>query len=115
MISKIEKRKRRAKKIRKKILSRSQLPRLSVFRSLKYIYAQIIDDTKGQTIVSATEKELKGARGTKSERARMVGKMLAEKAIKKGIKRVVFDRGGYLFHGRVKALVQGAQEGGLSV
>jgi len=115
MISKIEKRERRAKKVRRKILPMPNLPRLSVFRSSKYLYVQIIDDQKGETLASATEKELADNKGTKSERAKKIGLILAEKAKKLGIKKVVFDRDGYLYHGRVKALAQGAKEGGLNV
>lgn len=109
-----DRRKRRAKSIRKKILRSSSRPRLSVFRSSRYIYAQIIDDKKQHTLVSATEKELKDTAGNKSERAKKVGLLLAQKAGKLGIKSVVFDRNGYLYHGRVKALAEGAREGGLN-
>jgi len=114
MISKIEKRKRRTKKVRKRILRTSNLPRLSVFRSSKYIYAQIIDDRQGKTLVSATEKELTDKQGTKTDRAERLGLILANKAKVLGIKKVVFDRNGYLYHGRVKALAQGARKGGLN-
>lgn len=87
--------------------------RLSVFRSNKYISAQIIDDTKGETLVSVSEKELKEAKGTKTERAKNLGFILAKKARDKKISKVVFDRGEFAYHGRVKALAQGAREGGL--
>jgi len=104
-------------RIRKKIRGNAERPRLNVFRSLKHIYAQIIDDQKGYTLVSSStlDKELKEAiKGlNKTEAARMVGKRIASLAIEKGIKKVVFDRGGYLYHGRVKALAEGAREGGL--
>jgi large subunit ribosomal protein L18 len=92
--------------------------RLSVFRSSKHIYAQLIDDAKGQTIASASslEKEMREGLKTGADiaAAKAVGKRLAERASAKGIKQVVFDRGGYLYHGRVKALADGAREGGLS-
>lgn len=90
--------------------------RLAVFRSNKYIYAQIIDDEKGHTLVAASEKDLKLKKGeklTKTQRARMVGKILAEKAVGKKIFYVWFDRRKYKYHGRVKALAEGAREGGL--
>jgi large subunit ribosomal protein L18 len=92
-------------------------PRLSVFRSSKHIYAQVIDDAKGQTLVAASsvEKEVRagGKTGANIEAAKAVGKRLAERAKQKGVKQVVFDRGGYLYHGRVKALADAAREGGL--
>lgn len=88
--------------------------RLSVFRSNKYIYGQIIDDKVGKTLAAVSDKDLaKGTKGTRVEKARMVGKILAEKVSKKDIKEVVFDRGRYKYHGRVKALAEGAREGGL--
>jgi large subunit ribosomal protein L18 len=93
-------------------------PRLSVFRSSKHIYAQVIDDTKGETLASASslEKEMRGGgnTGANIDAAKAVGKLLAERAVKKGIKEVVFDRGSYLYHGRVKALADAARESGLS-
>jgi large subunit ribosomal protein L18 len=93
-------------------------PRLSVFRSSKHIYAQVIDDQKGETIASASsmEKEMRaaGSTGADMDAAKAVGKLLAERAVKAGIKEVVFDRGGYLYHGRVKALADAARESGLS-
>jgi large subunit ribosomal protein L18 len=92
-------------------------PRLSVFRSSKQIYAQVIDDTKGVTLVAASsiEKDLKGSlkTGADVDAAKAIGKLLAERAVKAGVKHVVFDRGAYLYHGRVKALADGAREGGL--
>lgn len=93
----------------------AERPRISVFRSNKEIYAQIIDDSKGITLLSASsrEKALSSISGTKTEVATAVGKALAEKATKAGIESVVFDRNGYLYHGRVKALAEGAREGGL--
>lgn len=108
------------KKIRrkKKIFGSSERPRLVVFRSLKYIYGQIIDDEKGVTLVGASNlskevrDQLKEAK-TKVEQSRIVGKFLAQKAIEKNIKKIVFDRNGYRYHGRVKAFAEGAREGGL--
>jgi large subunit ribosomal protein L18 len=92
-------------------------PRLSVFRSSKHIYAQVIDDAKGETLVAASsiEKDVRagGKSGANIEAAKAVGKRLAERAKEKGVKAVVFDRGGYLYHGRVKALADAAREGGL--
>ncbi len=117
MISKLDKNKariKRHKRIRNRIQGTSELPRLNVFRSSKNIYAQIIDDDKGFTLVSASslDKEF-GGRGGNKEGARKVGMILAEKALVKDIREVVFDRGGYIFHGRVKELAEGAREGGL--
>jgi large subunit ribosomal protein L18 len=93
-------------------------PRLSVFRSSKHIYAQIIDDVKGQTLASASsmEKTMRdgGKTGANIDAAKAVGKLVAERAVEKGVKEVVFDRGRYLYHGRVKALADAAREGGLS-
>lgn len=106
---------RRAKikrRIRKTISGTTAMPRLSVFRSNKQIYAQIIDDTTGTTLVSASSYTDK-ATGTKTEQAMKVGKEVAEKAVKAGIEKVVFDRNGYLYHGRVKSLADSAREGGL--
>jgi large subunit ribosomal protein L18 len=99
--------------IRRKISGTTLKPRLSVYRSNKAIYAQIIDDLTGHTIVSASSQELKSAKGTKVEISKSVGQKLAEKASSNGISEVTFDRGGYLYHGRVKALAEGAREGGL--
>ncbi len=109
---------RRAKikrRIRKKISGTPNMPRLSVFRSNKQIYAQIIDDTTGTTLVSASSYKNKAAKGSKSEVAAIVGKEVAEKAKKAGIETVVFDRNGYLYHGRVKSLADSAREGGLKL
>jgi large subunit ribosomal protein L18 len=100
------------KKIRSKISGTATKPRLSVFRSNKAIYAQVIDDTKGTTIVSASSATLND-KVTKVEASTIVGKTIAEKAISAGITEVVFDRGGYLYHGRIKSLADGAREGGL--
>lgn len=104
---------RRTKRVRRKILAIKKYPRLSVFRSNKYIYVQIIDDRTGKTLLSTSEKELEGQKLTKVEKARLVGKKLAETAKKKKILSVVFDKGHYKFHGRIKALAEGAREGGL--
>ena len=120
MINKIDKneeRKVRHKRVRRKISGTSDRPRLCVYRSLNQIYAQIIDDTKGQTIVSASsiESEIKSlCQGkSKSEQAKIVGEELAKRALKKKISEVVFDRGGYIYIGRVQTLADGAREAGL--
>ena len=112
---KVLKRKKRHRRIRKRVQGTSERPRLCVFRSHKHIYAQIIDDTQGRTLVSCSDLELqiKKAGPGKVGKAFEVGKLLAQKALEKGIKRVVFDRAGYKYHGRVKALAEGAREGGL--
>ncbi|HEY8400708.1 MAG TPA: 50S ribosomal protein L18 [Cytophagaceae bacterium] len=99
--------------IRKKISGTNSKPRLSVFRSNRGIYVQLIDDVQGQTLVSASSAEIQSVKGTKTELSKVVGQKLAEKALSNGITEVVFDRGGYLYHGRVKALAEGAREGGL--
>ncbi len=113
-----ERRLRRKRRIRNKIIRHSDRLRLNVYRSLKHIYAQIIDDRKGHTLVSASTvdreiremvKDVKG----KVEQSRIVGKVLAQRALEAGIKQVAFDRNGYKYHGRVKALADGAREGGL--
>lgn len=105
---------KRHQRVRKNISGTAERPRLNVFRSLNNIYAQIIDDVKGVTLVSASslDKEFESYGGN-IEAAKAVGKAVAEKAIAAGIKSVVFDRGGYLYHGRVAALAEGAREGGL--
>lgn len=110
-----ERRQRIKYRIRKKLKGTSERPRLCVFRSNSQIYAQIIDDTSGKTLVTASsmEKALKGFKGTKTEKSVAVGKLIAEKAKQKGIQSVVFDRNGFLYHGRVKALADAAREGGL--
>jgi large subunit ribosomal protein L18 len=100
--------------IRKKISGSALKPRLSVFRSNTGIYAQLINDETGVTIASSSSQELKTEKGTKSQISALVGKKLAEKAAAAGIKEVTFDRGGFLYHGRVKALADGAREGGLN-
>lgn len=114
-LTKTERRDRIRKRIRKISFGTAERPRLSVYRSNKEIYAQVIDDNEGKTLVSASsrDKELSKAKGTKTEIAALVGKALAEKAKKAGIEAVAFDRGGNLYHGRVKSLAEGAREGGL--
>ena len=103
------------KRIRKKISGTTERPRLAVFRSLNHIYAQIIDDSKGETLAAAstTESEFRGKSGGNVEAAKAIGKLIAERAKEKGISRVVFDRGGYIYHGRVLTLAQAAREAGL--
>lgn len=111
---KINKRQIRHKRVRAKILGTKERPRLSVFRSNKYIYAQLIDDKTGKKIIFANETELKEKnKATKTEKAHCLGELLAKKAMDNKIKKVVFDRGGYKYHGRVKALADGARKGGL--
>lgn len=108
-------RERRRRRIRKKVKGTAERPRLSVFRSNRHIYAQIIDDQRGYTLASAStmEKGLDLAGKEKSEQAREVGRLIAERARQAGVETVVFDRGGNLYHGRVKALAEAAREGGL--
>ena len=101
------------KRIRKSIKGTAECPRLSVFRSNKQIYAQIIDDISGNTLVAASSRELKDTKAKKAEIAGMVGKMIGEKAVNSGISKIKFDRGGYLYHGRVKSLADGARNAGL--
>ena len=105
---------KRHKRVRSKVSGTPERPRLSVFRSEKHIYCQIIDDTKGVTLCSAStvEKDFEGL-GSNKTAANKVGKMVAERALEKGITTVVFDRGGNIYHGRVQALAEGAREGGL--
>ncbi len=117
-IQKIKKEKkiRRHKRKRSKIIGTNERPRLSVFRSNIHIYCQLIDDNKGETLAFANDIEIKGKDSSKANRkdkAFLVGKLIAEKAQKKGIKKVVFDTGGFKYHGRVKALAEGARQGGL--
>lgn len=106
---------KRRVRIRAKIRGTSKRPRLSVFRSSKHIYAQLVDDIGGETLVAASDHDLnkEDAKKTKMEIATGVGRVLAEKASKVGIRKVVFDRGGYEYHGRVRALAEGARKGGL--
>jgi large subunit ribosomal protein L18 len=110
-------RSRRRRRVRKKIFGTAARPRLNVFRSLNHIYAQIIDDAQGTTMLSASSlsTELRGdlPRSGNKEAAAAVGKLIAQKAMQKGIKKGVFDRAGYIYHGRIKALADAAREGGL--
>ena len=108
-------RERRKLRIRNKVSGTTERPRLSVFRSAGHIYAQVIDDVKGVSIahVSSLSKELKGGKGTKSDMAKAVGKSIAAMLKTKGVEKVVFDRNGYMYHGRIKALADGAREAGL--
>jgi large subunit ribosomal protein L18 len=110
-------RKRRHRRVRKSVSGTTERPRLNVFRSLRHIYAQIINDEVGNTLVSASTldaevmEQIDGM--DKTSQARVVGKVLAERALAQGVSRIVFDRGGYRYHGRVKALAEGSREGGL--
>lgn len=115
-LSKEERRQRIKYRIRKTVKGTSDSPRLCVFRSNNEIYAQLIDDKAGKTLMSASsgDKTVKAAKTNKSEKAKMVGKIIAEKAVSAGISSVIFDRNGYLYHGRVKSLADGAREGGLN-
>ena len=100
-------------RIRKKLAGTKERPRLSVYRSNHDIYAQLIDDEQGHTLLAASSRSMKEISGPKTDRSKEVGKTLAKQALEIGITNVVFDRGGYLYHGRVKALADGAREGGL--
>ena len=113
--SKKDKRQKARYKIRKRVSGTKEMPRLAVFRSNKEIYAQLIDDVSGKTLCacSSREKEIITTEGSKKDIASLVGKTLAEKAVKLGVSKVSFDRAGYLYHGRVKSLADGAREGGL--
>ena len=116
MISKPDKNKlskKRHNRVRNKISGTAECPRLNVFRSNTNIYAQVIDDVAGVTLVSASTQDESIANGTKTEQAQAVGKLVAERALEKGLKAVVFDRGGYIYHGRIKALAEAAREAGL--
>ncbi|MDT8400178.1 MAG: 50S ribosomal protein L18 [Bacteroidales bacterium] len=115
-LTKTERRKRIKLRIRKKIYGTSERPRVSVFRSNKQIYAQVIDDESGKTLLSASSREkdiASAAKGNKTDQAAMVGKLLANKCKEAGIENIVFDRGGYKYHGRVKSLAEAARESGL--
>src|SRR5919106_4128087 len=103
-------------RIRRKVKGDPEKPRLAIYRSLNHIYAQVIDDRNGQTLVSAssTEKDLRGNTGGNLDAARRIGQAIAERAIAKGIEQVVFDRGGYLYHGRIRALTDAARAAGLN-
>ena len=115
-ISKDDIRRRIHTRIRRKVKGEAARPRLAIFRSVANIYAQVIDDARGQTLVSAstTEKDLRGNTGGNLDAARRVGQVIAERALAKGIEQVVFDRGGYLYHGRIKALTDAARAAGLN-
>lgn len=114
-LTKIERRFRIKKRIRKIVKGTAEKPRMSVFRSNTQIYVQLIDDQSGKTLVAASSrcKEIAGQKINKTEQAKLVGKLIAEKSIAAGIATVVFDRNGYLYHGRVKSLADAAREGGL--
>jgi large subunit ribosomal protein L18 len=113
MSIKTSKRIRRHTKIRKVIHGTKECPRLCVFRSNQHIYAQLINDESAKVLVSVSDKEIKKAKATKIDISKEVGKLMAQKAVEIKINTVVFDRGGFIFHGRVKALAEGAREGGL--
>ncbi len=115
-VTKQERREKIKLKLRKKIKGSTQLPRLSVYRSNSEIYAQLIDDKGGKTLlaVGSVEKSIQGSKVNKTEKAKLVGKLIAEKAVANGITSVVFDRNGFLYHGRIKSLAEGAREGGLN-
>ncbi len=112
MLKKVQNRLKRAAKVRARIQSSEARPRLSVFRSNSHIYAQLIDDINAVTICSASD--LKITKGTKSEKAAEVGNLIAKAMLEKGIKSCVFDRGGYLYHGRVKTLAEAVREAGIA-
>ena len=116
MLTKISKNQKRGHvhdRIRKKMQGTAERPRLNVYRSLNHIYAQVIDDAKGETLLSASSLAAKVKTGGNVAAAKEVGKLVAERAKEKGVKQVVFDRGGYLYHGRIKALADAAREAGL--
>jgi large subunit ribosomal protein L18 len=114
-LTKNERRQRIKNRIRKIVSGTESRPRLSVFRSNKEIYAQIVDDVTGKTVAAASsrDKDISAANGNKLEAATLVGKSIGEKAMKAGVETIAFDRGGYLYHGRVKSLAEGAREAGL--
>ena len=113
MITKREKRQRRHKKIRSRIHGTSKMPRFFVFRSTNHIYAQLIADDKAKVLLAASDQDIKKLKLTKSEVAKELGIFVAKKCLEKKIEKVVFDRGGIVYHGRIKALADGAREGGL--
>ena len=113
MVNQQARRDRIRRTIRKKLSGTKERPRLSVYRSNRDIYAQLIDDEQGHTLLAASSRDMKEVTGAKVDRSKEVGKALAKQAMDAGITNVVFDRGGYLYHGRVKALAEGAREGGL--
>ena len=108
-----QRRERRHKRVRRDVFGTAERPRLVVFRSNRGIAAQLVDDAEGKTLAAASWLDKRGAKGAKQDQAAEVGKLLAKNAKEAGVQRVVFDRGGYLFHGRVKALADAAREGGL--
>lgn len=110
-----ESRKARHARVRSKVFGTAERPRMAIYRSGKHIYAQLIDDESGATLTAASslDKSIKGQKGTFTERARLVGELAAERASEKGVEAVVFDRGGFKYHGRVAALADGAREKGL--
>lgn len=114
-INKKERRTRIKLKIRKSVKGTPESPRLNVYRSNSEIYAQLVDDKAGKTLlaVGSVDKSIKSVKGGKIEKAKLVGKLIAEKAVANGISSVVFDRNGFLYHGRIKSLADGAREGGL--
>lgn len=112
--TKKENRMKRHRSVRAKIRGTQDRPRLSVYRSNKYIVLQLVNDESGRTIMSTSDRSLKKTKTTKSETAFLLGKKIAEQAFSKNITRIVFDRGGYRYHGRVKKVADGAREGGLS-
>ncbi|GAB4302143.1 MAG: 50S ribosomal protein L18 [Marinilabiliales bacterium] len=115
-LTKLERRKRIKKRVRRKISGTQDIPRMSVFRSNKHISVQLIDDINGKTLVSASSKckeVIEKKAESKTDQAKFVGELIAERALKSGIQKVVFDRNGYLYHGRVKALADAARNGGL--
>jgi len=116
-LTKADRRQRIKYRIRKRLSGSGERPRMTVYRSNKQIYVQLVDDVSGQTLVSASskEKEIASQKVNKIDQAKLVGKRLAEKAKEKGIKTVVFDRNGYLYHGRVKNLADAARESGLKI
>ena len=114
-LTKLKRRKRIHSRVRKKIQGTAEKPRLNIFRSNRFIYAQLIDDVSGTTLASASSFEAAVSNeGNKSDQAKEVGKLIAERAKAAGVEGVLFDRGGYLYHGRVKSLADGAREGGLN-
>ncbi len=113
MTTKLNRRKKIHARIRKTVHGTAQRPRLSVFRSNRDTYVQIIDDTKGHTLVAFDTRKLSNVNGTKVQKAYQLGTQIAKMALEKGITRIVFDRGGYLYHGRVKAVADGARAAGL--
>jgi len=112
-ITKVEKRQKIKYRIRKKVSGTGEIPRLSVFKSNTGIYCQLIDDLQGRTLCAASSKDKAIQKATKSEMAKSVGGLIASKAQAMNIQKIVFDRGGFIYHGRVKALAEGAREGGL--